>query len=56
MGTAKVRNWWAARTASVRWSGPTAHPIFHPVNEKVLPSEDKVMVRSHIPGNDAMET
>ena len=43
-------NWWAARTASVRCGGPTAHPTFHPVSENVFPSDDKVMVRLPHPG------
>ena len=30
-------------------AGPIAHPTFQPVSEKVLPSEDSVRVRSHIP-------
>ena len=40
----------------MRWisgRGPTHQPICQPVAEKVLPAELMVMVRSHMPGNDA---
>ena len=32
--------------------GATAHPIFQPVNENVLPPEEIVTVRSRMPGSD----
>src|SRR5262245_30186446 len=32
-----------------------AQPIFQPVSENVLPSEDNVTVRSLMPGSDAIE-
>jgi hypothetical protein len=40
----------AARTSS---AGPVAHPTFQPVNEKVLPAELIVRVRSRMPGSVA---
>lgn len=33
-----------------RFAGPYAHPVFHPVTEKVLPADPIVIVRSHISG------
>jgi hypothetical protein len=36
-------------------SGPTPQPTFQPVVEKVLPAEERVSVRSHMPGSVAKE-
>ena len=38
----------------MRCFGPTAHPSFHPVTEKVLPADPMVTVLSHIPGRVAI--
>ena len=40
----------------MRFSGPIAQPIFQPVSEKVLPSDERVRVRSAMPGMVAMRT
>ena len=48
-------NWCAERTAFERSGGAIAQPIFQPVRENVLPKDDKVTVRSHIPGRVAIE-
>ena len=36
--------------------GPMHQPTCHPVAENVLPAEDIVIVRSHMPGRDAKWT
>jgi hypothetical protein len=46
---AKVRNCLTPRTADTSSAGPVAQPIFQPVNECVLPSEETLIVRSAIP-------
>ena len=51
-----VRNCLTARTAATASAGPLTHPTFHPVVEKVLPAEEMVRVRSHIPGSVATGT
>ena len=41
------------RVAATSAGGPTAQPVFQPVTENVLPSEEIVSVRSAIPGSVA---
>lgn len=45
--------WWITCGPFMSSAGPYAHPVFHPVTEKVFPAEPMVMVRSHMPGNVA---
>ena len=52
---AKVRNWCAARTPAVSGGGAIAQPIFQPVSEKVLPSDESVTVRSAMPSSVARQ-
>ena len=52
----KVRYWWAVCAAVTRCAGPVAQPTFQPVNEKVLPLDDSVRVRSRIPSMVAIGT
>ncbi len=46
----------APSTAATSSGGPLTQPIFHPVNEKVLPELEMVTVRSNIPGSVAIGT
>ena len=41
------------RTAATSAGGAQSQPTFHPVNEKVLPDEEIVTVRSRMPGSVA---
>ncbi len=53
MPPANVRYCLAVRVAATSAGGPTAQPVFQPVTENVLPSEEIVSVRSAIPGSVA---
>ena len=53
---AKVMNCLAPRVAATSSAGPHAQPVFQPVTENVLPTEDTVSVRSAIPGSVASGT
>ena len=46
----------AERTAATSSGGPLAQPVFQPVTENVLPSEEIVSVRAAIPGSVASGT
>lgn len=45
--------WWKDCRASIRWEGPTAHPVFHPVTLNVFPALPMLMVLSAIPSKVA---
>ena len=51
MPPANVRYCLAVRRAATSGAGPTAQPVFQPVTENVLPSEEIVTVRSAMPGS-----
>ena len=51
-----MRNCFTARTAATAAAGPLTQPTFQPVAEKVLPADEIVRVRSHIPGSVATGT
>jgi uncharacterized ion transporter superfamily protein YfcC len=42
--------------ASLSGAAAMAQPIFHPVSENVLASDRSVMVRSYMPGSEAIGT
>ncbi len=48
-----MRNCFAERTAATSSAGAVIQPTFQPVNEKVLPAEEMVTVRSRMPGKPA---
>lgn len=52
--TENCTHWFMSTMPRIKAGGPTAHPIFHPVHENVLPEDDTVTVRSAMPGTVAM--
>ena len=46
----------AACAAAIIGCGPVAQPIFHPVKENVFPELEMLIVRSRIPGSEAIGT
>lgn len=51
VGMVSTQYWCTISRLAIRWAGPYAQPVFHPVTENVLPAEPIVMVRSHMPGS-----